>query len=58
MTFVIVLVVVVVVALGLGFRYDRKHRSLRDSPGGGETARGLRLDGREKGSRWGAGGGG
>ena len=58
MTFLIVVIVIVVVVLGFGFRYDRKHRNLGDSSGGGETARGLRLDGREKGSRWGAGGGG
>jgi FtsZ-interacting cell division protein ZipA len=58
MTFLIVIGVIVVVALVFGYRYDRKHRSRGDSSSGGVTghkARQTKLDGREKGSRWGAG---
>ena len=58
MTFLIVVVVLVVAAVAAAYRYDRKHRGRANYSGGGTTARQLRLDGREMGSRWGAGGGG
>ncbi len=55
MTLLIVVGVFVLVALFFGYRYDRRHRG--SGSGDGTTARGLRLDGKEKGARWGAGGG-
>jgi len=58
MTFLIVIGMGVVLALAFGYRYDRRHRSRGDSSPGGATgrkARQTKLDGREKGSRWGAG---
>jgi hypothetical protein len=60
MTLLIVVVVLVIVALGVGYRYDRKHRSLGGSSGGviGGARRQTNLEGKEKGARWGAGGGG
>ena len=57
MTFLIVLGVVVVAVLALGYRYDQRNRAMRGS-GGGTSNRATRLDGQEKASRWGAGGGG
>ena len=57
MMFLIVLGLIVAAVLVMGYRYDHRHRAMGGS-GGGRTARETRLHGREKGSEWGAGGGG
>ena len=55
MTFLIVLGLVVAAGWPR-LPYDRKHRAMGGSGGG--YGRETRLDGQEKASRWGAGGGG
>jgi hypothetical protein len=54
------IVVVLVVVFAVAIRMDMKRRHLNDTQSGGvmgKASRQLRLEGKDKGSQWGAGGG-